>query len=99
MRVDSGTRAGLWRPGSPQGPFIELGRYIGPVLPDPIIGAKFEQKLMEGTVTFSVGVLFRPDLDRRHRLETIIIIDDGINDMWDYDTWEKTEDQPHSLIS
>lgn len=90
VKIDTGTRAGFWRPGEPGGPFIHLGDYIGPPLGDPIIGTKFQQELMEGTITFSVAVLFRPDLGRKNRfLEPIIILDDIIPEIWNYEHWRE----------
>jgi hypothetical protein len=91
-RVMAGTRVGLWRPSREhRHPFVHLGYYSGPDLGDAIVGTKYEQKLMDGELTFHVGVLFRPDLGRRQRLETVLLLENYIAEMWDYDTWEKVE--------
>jgi len=42
---------------------------------------------MEGTLKFRVGVLFRPDLGGK-RLETILILETYIEEMFEYEDWE-----------
>ena len=42
---------------------------------------------MEGTLEFSVGVLFRPDLGKRQKLETILILNNWIPEMFTYEDW------------
>jgi len=66
-----------------------MGIYEGPILGDVIVGSKFNVELMEGTFQFSVGVLFRPDLGKRQRLETILIIDKYVKEIWDYEGWDR----------
>lgn len=88
--INPGTRAGFWRPGHPNGPFVHLGDYVGPPLGDPLIGTVFNQALMEGDISFSVSVLFRPDLGRKNRfLEPIIILDEIIPEIWNYEHWRE----------
>ncbi len=100
MHVATGTRIGLWRPGSKGGPFIELGLYMGPALEDPLIGKKFVQKLLDGMLEFEVSVLFRPDLGRKKCLETILIINHYVEEMWEYDDhWKRTSQKPTLLAS
>lgn len=96
VRITSGLRVGFWDPGPHYGPFAErhsqafrcMGIYVGPDLGDHVIGSKLEQQLMEGVVRFSVGVLFRPDLNKRQRLETILILEKYIPEMFNYEHWE-----------
>lgn len=92
--VGPGLRVGFWNPngGHWKKAFRPMGTYEGPPMGDLIVGTRMEQKLMEGTVKFSVGVLFRPDRGKRQRLETILIIDHYVPEMWDYEHWEKTDD-------
>jgi predicted alpha/beta hydrolase len=66
-----------------------MGVYVGPDLGDHVIGSKLEQHLMEGVVRFGVGVLFRPDLNKRQRLETILILEKYIPEMFNYEHWEE----------
>jgi len=90
VMVNAGTRVGFWKPGAwLETPFKEMGIYTGESLGDCIPGKTFEQPLMDGTVKFRIGVLFRPDLSKYQKLETIIILDNLVEEMWDYDTWEK----------
>ena len=97
VRVLPGTRVGFWHPGPHPGPLLELnkrafsakGVYVGPDLGDHIPGAKLVQPLMEGDLKMRVGVLFRPDLGKRQRLETILILENWIPEMFDYEHWEK----------
>lgn len=92
MYVGPGTRVGLWRPSREhRHPFVHLGYYSGEPLGDVIVGSRYQQKLLDSEVSFAVGVLFRPDLGRKQRLETIIILEKFSPDMWDYDTWEQTQ--------
>lgn len=93
MRIRPGLRIGFWNPNNNHfegSAFRPMGIYTGPDLGDHLIGSRLEQKLMEGSLFFSVGVLFRPDLSGKQRLETILILDNYIQDMWNYDTWEKS---------
>lgn len=89
--VSQGLRVGFWNPngGHWKKAFKQMGFYHGPVLGDVIVGSKFDVKLMEGTFRFSVGVLFRPDRGKRQRLETILIIEDYVKEIWDYDGWDR----------
>jgi hypothetical protein len=91
-RVSSGVRVGYWRPGSKDGPFQCVGYYTGPLITDTIPGKKFRQVLLEGELEFKVGVLFRPDLGKNHRLEPILILLKYVPEMWDYETWEQDLD-------
>jgi len=93
MRISAGLRVGFWKQNNNHfdgSPFVPKGYYTGPDLGEHIPGTKLEQKLMEGTLTFSVGVLFRPDLNVRQRLETILILENWIPEMFEYEDW--TED-------
>ena len=86
-----GLRIGWWRPGWQKTPFTELGTYIGPPLGYHIIGTTLEQKLIEGNLKFRIGVLFRPDRGPRQNLETVLIVENYVPEMWDYnESWEKT---------
>lgn len=90
MRVAAGLRVGFWRGGMKQDHevcFQPKGYYTGPDLGEHIPGAKLQQELMEGTLTFRVGVLFRPDLGKRQRLETILILENWIPEMFEYEDW------------
>lgn len=97
VRVLPGTRVGFWYSGPHAAPLLELhkrafvakGVYVGPDLGDHIPGAKLVQPLMEGELKMRVGVLFRPDLGKRQRLETILILENWIPEMFDYEHWEK----------
>ncbi len=91
MKVSAGLRVGFWRGGVSQNhenAFLAKGIYTGPDLGHQIPGAKLQQELMEGTLTFRVGVLFRPDLGKRQRLETILILENWIPEMFEYEDWE-----------
>lgn len=93
VRIYTGLRIGFWNHNANHfegNAFRPLGFYAGPDLGEHIVGARLEQKLMEGSIFFSVGVLFRPDLSGKARLETILILENYIPEMWNYDTWEKT---------
>ncbi len=97
MRVLTGTRVGFWNPGPHSAgyydkhklAFIQQGTYVGPDLGDHTPGAKLIQPLMEGELHLRVGVLFRPDLGKHQKLETILILDNWIPEMFDYEHWEK----------
>lgn len=90
MRVGPGIRVGFWNPSPGWGktPFTPKGYYNGPPLGDLLPGSRMVQKLMEGDLEFSVGVLFRPDLGKNQRLETILILHTWIPEMFDYADWE-----------
>ena len=89
VRISAGLRVGWWQPGHKDGPFVCLGLYTGPDIGDWIVGQSLMQELPDGnTVMFTVGVLFRPDLNKRQRLETILMLDSAPKSMWEYDTWE-----------
>ena len=92
VKITAGLRVGFWDPTQTQftgGPFTPVGYYTGPDLGDQIPGYRFQQKLIEGDLIFRVGVLFRPDLGKRQRLETILILENYIEDMFDYEDWER----------
>lgn len=92
MRIAAGLRVGFWDQNATQwtgGPFKAKGYYSGPDLGDHIPGTRLEQKLMEGNLVFRVGVLFRPDLGKYQRLETILILENWIPEMFDYADWDK----------
>lgn len=91
MRITSGLRIGHWRPHYRGGTncFLPLGFYYGPDLGDMIPGEKIRWPLEEGDLVVTVGVLFRPDLGKRQRLETILIVEEYQEAMWDYDQFSK----------
>jgi hypothetical protein len=91
MRVTAGTRVGFWNPdpGWGKSPFTCKGYYEGPDLGDLIPGTVLQQPLMEGVLEFQVGVLFRPDLGKRQRLETILILKNWIPEMFEYEDWSE----------
>ena len=91
LKISAGLRIGFWDNAATQwtgGPFQPKGIYLGPDIGEFLPGAKIEQKLIEGILKFKVGVLFRPDLGKRQCLETILIIEEYIPEMFDYETWE-----------
>ena len=96
VRILPGTRVGFWYSGPHSAPLLELhkrafvprGVYIGPDLGDHIVGTRLSQPLMEGELFFRVGVLFRPDLGKRQRLETILMLENWIPEMFNYEHWE-----------
>lgn len=89
LRITAGLRIGYWVPGKyHREPFSCVGHYNGPDLGDHISGSRLKQELMEGTLEFDVGVLFRPDLGRKQCLETILIIRNYIPEMFEYEDWE-----------
>lgn len=93
VRVVAGTRIGFWKVDNYSfngSPFDCLGYYTGPDLGDHIPGTRLQQNLMEGELIFQVGVLFRPDLSKRQRLETILILVKYIPEMFEYEHWERT---------
>lgn len=97
MLISAGLRIGTWNPNGNYGvplhekhPFRHLGFYDGPNLGDHVIGSTLEQQLIEGLLKFQVGVLFRHDLSKKQRLETILILQNYIPEMWEYDTWKKS---------
>lgn len=89
-RVAAGLRVGFWNPdaGWKGNAFIPKGFYNGPDLGDLTPGQKIQQKLMEGDLKLRVGVLFRPDLSGRQRLETILILENWIEEMFEYADWD-----------
>jgi hypothetical protein len=97
VKIGWGLRIGTWHPGPHYCPTNELhknafrpvGIYVGPDLGDHLIGSKLEQELLEGILRFSVGVLFRPDLNNRQRLETILILETWIPEMFKYEQWDE----------
>jgi len=93
MNIAPGLRVGFWEGGAwaskRQSPFHPKGFYTGPIVENVLPGLVMEQELMEGTLSFRVGVLFRPDLGKRHRLETILILQNYIPEMFDYETWSE----------
>lgn len=91
MRVTTGLRIGFWNPNPPERykPFHCVGHYVGPDLGDHLPGTSLAQPLMEGELKFRVGVLFRPDLGKYQRVETILILQNYIPEMFDYEHWEK----------
>lgn len=96
VRVTAGLRVGFWDPTKfrPMGePFKCVGFYAGRDLGEHTIGTVLTQKLMEGTLRFKVGFLFRPDLGRRQRIETILILLNWIPEMFEYEDWAKDENE------
>lgn len=92
VRVTAGLRIGFWdvkQTAWTGGPFKPVGYYNGPDLGDHIPGSRLQQNLMEGELIFQVGVLFRPDLVKRQRLETILILETYIPEMFEYEHWER----------
>ena len=89
LNITSGLRIGYWRPtgGWDKNCFHCVGFYNGPNLGEHIIGTSLDQKLIEGTLKFKVGVLFRPDLNKRQWLETILILETFVPEMFDYEDW------------
>ena len=90
VNISAGLRVGFWnpRPGHLKTPFECKGHYNGPSLGSLLPGKKIEQELMEGTLRFRIGVLFRPDLGKRQCLETILILENWIPEMFEYEDWE-----------
>lgn len=89
VKVCPGLRVGTWEPNTYRGkPFTHMGFYAGPDLGDRIPGEAMEQNLMEGLLRFRVGVLFRPDLGKWQKLETILILNTYFPEMWEYETWQ-----------
>ena len=89
MRITAGLRIGFWKPGKwGDTPFNCVGHYTGPDLGDHLPGSSLNQELLEGTLKFRVGVLFRPDLGRKQRLETVLILQEYIKEMFEYEDWE-----------
>lgn len=90
VRIASGLRVGFWEPNPAwnKTPFTCVGHYNGPSLGDQLPGWRGQQELIEGTLKFRVGVLFRPDLGKRQRLETILILETYIEEMFEYEDWE-----------
>lgn len=91
MRITAGLRVGFWNPSPKWGetPFTCKGIYTGPDLGRRLPGARLQQELMEGTLHFRVGVLFRPDLGKKQCLETILILENWIPEMFEYEDWEQ----------
>jgi len=90
VHISAGLRVGFWNqsPGYGKTPFTCVGHYNGPPLGDQLPGWRGEQELMEGPLKFRVGVLFRPDLGRQNCLETILILETYIEEMFEYEDWE-----------
>jgi len=90
VHISAGIRVGFWNPSPKWGntPFDCVGIYTGPSLGDQLPGWRGEQELIEGTVKFRVGVLFRSDLGRKQRLETILILESYIPEMFEYEDWD-----------
>lgn len=91
MRVVAGTRIGFWNNNATKwdgNAFIPKGYYRGEICGDFIPGTVLEQHLEEGVVRFRVGVLFRPDLNKNQRLETILIFETYVPEMWRYNDWD-----------
>lgn len=92
MRVTAGIRVGFWKPKvggfRKSSPFEVKGIYTGPDIGDLIPGQRISQTLDEGQLDCRVGVLFRPDLGKRQKLETILILETYIPEMFDYEHWE-----------
>lgn len=93
VNISYGLRVGFWKPGT--GDFRQAfqckGIYTGPNLGTSLPGSRFEQKLIEGTLEYRIGVLFRPDLGRNQRLETILILEKVVPEMWEYADWQLLE--------
>lgn len=92
MNIYPGLRVGWWRPNriNRMDPaFLHTGYYRGPHLGDVIVGTLMQQNLLEGELKFRVGVLFRPDLGKRDRLETVLLLESNIPEMFEYEDWEK----------
>ena len=91
MRISAGLRVGFWEPDAHakhrRSPFTCKGYYDGPDLGEFVPGTRLVQKLMEGELVFRVGVLFRPDLGKRQQLETILILENWIPEMFNYEDW------------
>ena len=47
------------------------------------------QSLKEGDVVFTVGVLFRNDMNKNQRRETILILHEWVPEMFNYYDWEE----------
>jgi hypothetical protein len=92
INISDGLLVGFWSqyPEEFRKPFTCVGHYNGPTLGDRLPGWRGQQELMEGTLKFRVGVLFRPDLGKYNRLETIIILENHIEEMFEYEDWEAT---------
>jgi hypothetical protein len=91
MRISGGIRIGHWNPEPGWGntPFSCVGFYYGPELGDKIPGEKITWPLLDGNLVMRVGVLFRPDLGKRQKLETILILESYVEEMWEYDDFQK----------
>lgn len=90
VNISAGLRVGFWNPTPPFGtsPFTSVGYYSGHTLGDRIPGERLSQELMEGPLTFRVGVLFRRDLGKYQHLETILILETYYPEMFEYEDWE-----------
>jgi hypothetical protein len=83
MRIVKGTRCGFWGP-----PFECVGWWTGP----DIVGSlhqEMHQELDEGLLTFKIGMLFRHDLGKDQKFEVILILENFIPEMFEYQTWDK----------
>lgn len=95
LRISAGLRVGFWNHTATPwtgGPFKPKGFYTGPDLGHHLPGSRLQQNLIEDTLLFRVGVLFRPDLGKYQRLETILILENWIPEMFDYEDWSLTAD-------
>ncbi len=86
LRITAGTRIGWWGPS-----FNCVGIYTGPDLGSHLPGTELKQELNEGTLTFKVGVLLRSDLNIAQRFETILILENKIDEMFEYEDWEMAQ--------
>lgn len=84
LRITAGIRIGWWDP-----PFRCVGFYTGPDLGSHPPGTLITQELEEGALTATVGVLLRSDLNIFQCQETILIIRNHIEEMFDYTDWEQ----------
>lgn len=84
VKVTAGIRVGTWENG-----FNCLGYYTGPDLGHLSPGESMTQCLKEGDVTFTVGILFRNDLNKNQRRETVLILQEWVPEMFNYYDWEE----------
>lgn len=89
VRVSGGTRIGYWRLTEHHKPFHPIGYYYGPDLGSQIPGKRLIWPLIDGELIMKVGVLFRPDLGKYQKLETVLIVLNYVEEMWDYDDFQR----------